>query len=259
MTPAFLRGILLNKDTRAGEPLPFGELYTDTNAEYLGLALRAGMRAIKIVVRKKTFSGTPGDEVDIVLISEIDKDQPFSETIMQKVRVLSIAAQEDGAVIEVTPKQFETLALAQAMGDLQLSLRSNLTTLADIYEGTYTSKLDVSRAISGAIMARAQALAEAEAQEAATAAEESAAALKAEAEAAAAKMSAAALKAAAKMSAAALKAAAEQAMIDATRVVPEPKEEEEVHVEHEEEEAVTRVPTVRVYRSTTSTQQSFSQ
>ena len=115
VTPAFLRGVLLNKDTRAGEPLLSREIYTDTNAEYLGLALKAGKRAIKVEVRKGTFTGTPGDEVDIVLIGQIDEDQPFSETIIQKLSVLSLDSQEGGAVVEVTPKQFETLALAHSM------------------------------------------------------------------------------------------------------------------------------------------------
>ena len=233
VTPRFLRGILLNMDTKAGEPLLAAGLFLDTNAEFLGLAMRPGMRAIKIEVRKKSFNGTPGDEIDVVLIGLLDEDQPFSETIMQKVRVLSLAPEENGAVIEVTPKQFETLALATELGTLQLSLRSNNTLVSDIYGGTYTSKLDVSRAISGAIIARA-----------AAAAEEDEKLLLLE-------------------NAAAEKAAAEAAMIAAASQERETAVEAGAGAEEEEEEIeeedVVPAASVKVYRSTTSTQQSFSQ
>ena len=235
VTPRFLRGILLNMDTKAGEPLLATGLFVDTNAEFLGLAMRPGMRAIKIEVRKKSFNGTPGDEIDVVLIGMLDEDQPFSETIMQKVRVLSLAPEENGAVIEVTPKQFETLALATELGTLQLSLRSNNTQVSDIYGGSYTSKLDVSRAISGAIIARAAAAEEEEAEEL----------LLLE-------------------NAAAEKAATEAAMIAAASQKREAAVEagagaEEAAEEEEEEEDVEPAVSVKVYRSTTSTQQSFSE
>ncbi|MCH8188883.1 MAG: Flp pilus assembly protein CpaB, partial [Proteobacteria bacterium] len=111
VTPAFLTGVLLNAGVPAGKPLPLRDLFLNDNAEFLGLALRPGMRAIKVDVVKDTFAGTPGDEVDVVLIGNLDDAQQFSETIIQKLRVLSIDAAKNGAVVEVTPKQFETLAL----------------------------------------------------------------------------------------------------------------------------------------------------
>lgn len=244
ISPALLRGVLLNADIKAGEPLPFTDLYTDDNAEFLGLALRPGMRAIKVEVRKKTFAGTPGDEVDVVLIGFMEDEQPFSETIIQKVRVLSLDPQENGAVIEVTPKQFEIVALAHSMGVLQLSLRSNNTVLSDFYAGPYTRKIDVSRALGG--VANAQAAAAAAVQAAAA---QSAATAEAE-------LSAAELAAASAASAeAAAAAAAEAATVAAARPAPGPAPAIASAPAAVEEKEIN----IKIYRSTTSTRQSFSQ
>ena len=58
-----------------------------------------------------------------------------------------------GATLEVSPRQFETLTVAQTMGNLVLSLRGVNTAAADIYVGQFTSDLEVSRAISGGLEA----------------------------------------------------------------------------------------------------------
>ena len=225
-SPEFLTGVLLNADIKAGEPLKASDLFSGDNAEFLGLALRPGMRAIKVEVRQGTFSGTPGDEVDVVLIGFIDDGQPFSETIIQKVRILSLSPKEDEAVIEVTPKQFETVALAYEMGALQLSLRSSNTVLTDFYAGPYTSVVDVSRALGAVGIAR----------EAAAVAE------KLSAEQAAAEQAAAEAATAASRQAEAEAAAATRLAAPITVV--------------EEEEQETGV---KVYRSTTSNERSFTQ
>ena len=225
-SPEFLTGVLLNADIKAGEPLKASDLFSGDNAEFLGLALRPGMRAIKVEVRQGTFSGTPGDEVDVVLIGFIDDGQPFSETIIQKVRILSLSPKEDEAVIEVTPKQFETVALAYEMGALQLSLRSSNTVLTDFYAGPYTSVVDVSRALGAVGIAR----------EAAAVAE------KLSAEQAAAEQAAAEAATAASRQAEVEAAAATRLAAPITVV--------------EEEEQETGV---KVYRSTTSNERSFTQ
>ena len=248
--PSFFTGVLLNTDVKAGEPLPFADLYAATNAEFLGLALREGMRAIKVEVRKDTFAGTPGDEVDVVLVAVLDDDQQFSETIVQKVRVLSLDAGEKGAFIEVTPRQFETVALAHTMGILRLSLRSSNTVLTDYYAGPFTSSIEVSRALGGVIDAETAALA-AQAAAAQAAADQAASTARTQ-------LSAAELAAASAASAEAAATAAAQAAVTAAQrpvvvVGPGPAPASAaVAVEGEES-------TIRIYRSTSSTTRSFSE
>lgn len=96
-------------------------------------------RAVSITVNAATGVGgfvTPGDEVDIVMTSGSGNDLR-AVTILQKIRVIAIDQmsdeQLDQAVIartitvEVTPQQGQKLALAQRVGSLSLSLRSNET------------------------------------------------------------------------------------------------------------------------------------
>ena len=152
-TPAFLTSVLLNADIKAGEPLKATDLFSGDNAEFLGLALRPGMRAASLQNLANVFAGTPGDRVDVVLTGEVE-GRLFSETILQRARVL--IADPEGSTdvtIEVSSKQFETLAVAQEVGQIQLALRSANTTVADIYGGRFTSDLEISRAISGGIAA----------------------------------------------------------------------------------------------------------
>ena len=63
------------------------------------------------------------------------KNEPVSEAVLRNVRVLAIGQaieNKDGekvatgktATLELTPPQAETLALAQSMGEISLSLRS---------------------------------------------------------------------------------------------------------------------------------------
>ena len=82
----------------------------------------------------------PGDLVDVELTATVG-ERRFSETILQEVRVLAYNAQRNTATVEVSAKQSETLAVAQTMGPLQLSLRSGNTMLADVYGGRFTSDL----------------------------------------------------------------------------------------------------------------------
>ena len=148
-----LSGILLTADVKAGEPLPLAALLTSSQAEFIAAALRPGMRAASLRDLGSFFAGTPGDEVDVVLTGQVEGHR-FSETILQRARVL-IASSEGSrsATIEVSPKQFETLAVAQTVGVIQLSLRSANTMVADIYGGTFTSDLEISRALSGGLEA----------------------------------------------------------------------------------------------------------
>ena len=82
----------------------------------------------------------PNDRVDVIMTRKMGTDdggRPAfdSATVLQNVRVLAIdqmAKEEEGnqaivgktATLEVTPPQAQALALAEAMGDITLSLRS---------------------------------------------------------------------------------------------------------------------------------------
>lgn len=150
--PGDMGGVLLAAAVKAGEPLPLNAMYFPTHPQFLSQALRPGMRATTIGDQGGTFVGLPGDQVDIILLGEVDGHQ-FGETILQRARVLKVDDRGNGATIEVSPRQFETIAVATTMGSLILSLRSGNTAAADIYSGQFTSDLEVSRAVSGGLAA----------------------------------------------------------------------------------------------------------
>ena len=148
-----MSGVLLREDLKAGEALPVDALLIPQQAEFIAAALRPGMRAASLRDLGNFFVGTPGDEVDVVLTGEVEGHR-FSETILQRARVLiADSGGSRSATIEVSPKQFETLAVAQMVGVIQLSLRSANTKVADIYGGQFTSDLEISRALSGGLEA----------------------------------------------------------------------------------------------------------
>ncbi len=148
-----LSGILLTADVKAGEPLPLAALLSSSSSEFMAAALRPGMRAASLRDLGSFFAGTPGDQVDVVLVGQVEGHR-FSETILQRARVLiADSGGSRSATIEVSPKQFETLAVAQTVGAIMLSLRSANTTVADIYGGQFTSDLEISRALSGGLEA----------------------------------------------------------------------------------------------------------
>ena len=103
--------------------------------------LPAGMRAISTPIREETAAGgfiLPNDRVDVILSHKLrvgSKEESVSEAVLRNVRVLAIGQEienKDGekvatgktATLELSPSQAETLALAQSMGELSLSLRS---------------------------------------------------------------------------------------------------------------------------------------
>ena len=103
--------------------------------------LPSGMRAISTPIREETSAGgfiLPNDRVDVILSHKIrvgNKEEPVSEAVLRNVRVLAIGQtlEQQGnekvatgktATLELTPAQTETLALAQSIGEISLSLRS---------------------------------------------------------------------------------------------------------------------------------------
>ncbi len=155
----------------AGEPVTDGKLVRPGSGGFLAAVVRRGYRAV--TVRVDVASGIaglvqPADRIDVVLThrpAEVGDGGTAdgagmvnaAETVLEDLRVLAIdrdITTEEGraktpktVTIEVTPEQAETLALATAMGDLTLSLRSAFG--SDAQDGTerrfaFTRDIDVS-------------------------------------------------------------------------------------------------------------------
>ncbi len=149
-TRALLRGALVAATIAEGQPLALDGVIRPDDPGFLAAAVTPGMRAVTIAGIGALDPGVvaPGNRVDVVLTSVVD-GRRFSETVLQNVRIL--ASSPDGkATVELSPKRAEMLTVAKTMGQLTLFLRSP-DAPPDIYEGPFTSDLEVSRAISGGI------------------------------------------------------------------------------------------------------------
>ena len=130
----------------AGEPASLQKLVKPGQGGVLAAILPQGMRAVATRIEQKTAVGgliLPNDHVDVILIRRnrggSRGDNFVADTLFRNVRVLAIGQQlqtakgkkaaESGsstttATLELTPRQAETLALANSMGEITLSLRS---------------------------------------------------------------------------------------------------------------------------------------
>ncbi len=124
-----------------GEPIKEQKLIKASEGGVLAAILPSGMRAISTPIREETAAGgfiLPNDRVDVIVSRRVRtarREEHVSETILRNVRVLAIGQVieiKDGkkiangktATLELSPRQSETLALAQAMGGISLALRS---------------------------------------------------------------------------------------------------------------------------------------
>lgn len=131
-----------------GEPIKEQKLIKASEGGVMAAILPSGMRAISTPIREETSAGgfiLPNDRVDVIVSRKVRtarKEEHVSETVLRNVRVLAIGQNiemKDGkkvangktATLELSPRQTETLTLAQSMGDISLSLRS----LADATPG----------------------------------------------------------------------------------------------------------------------------
>ncbi len=145
-------GIIGRKVRRAilkDEVITPAALIPEATGGYMAAALDDGMRAVSIDVKaSSSVAGfvTPGDHVDVLVVYRVKvrtnnpqalQRQVISnatETVLSNVRVLAVDQRSDSTsgdkvavgktvTLEVTPKQAEALATAEAMGDLRLALR----------------------------------------------------------------------------------------------------------------------------------------
>jgi pilus assembly protein CpaB len=129
----------------AGEPIRDAKLVNAKGSGFMAAILPSGMRAVSTQISPETGAGgfiLPNDHVDVLLTRrdrEAEKatgtEVQTSEMILKNIRVLAIdqlVGEKDGqkvitgktATLELTPRQAETLTLAQKLGSISLALRS---------------------------------------------------------------------------------------------------------------------------------------
>lgn len=127
----------------AGEPVTSQKVIKADGAGFMAAVLTPGKRAVGVKLSTDRGAGgfiLPNDRVDVVMTRKLGNNAEGipayrAATVLSDVRVLAIdqTAQEEGdsksivgktATLELSGDQAEVLALAEAMGDLSLSLRS---------------------------------------------------------------------------------------------------------------------------------------
>ncbi|MGJ3265322.1 MAG: Flp pilus assembly protein CpaB [Salinarimonas sp.] len=141
-------GAMARQSILAGEPIRLERLIRSDAGGFMSAILPAGRRAISISIDSRGSSSAggfilPNDRVDIIRTFRNEAasqqgggDVMASETILRNVRILAIGknvqVDEQGnsfvdgehATLELTPRQAETITLAQRTGQLSLALRS---------------------------------------------------------------------------------------------------------------------------------------
>jgi pilus assembly protein CpaB len=162
--PTTLTGAVARAPFIAGEPIKEQKLIKISEGGVMAAILPAGMRAISTPIREETAAGgfiLPNDRVDVILTHKLkvgQREEPVSEAILRNIRVLAIGQEienKDGekvasgktATLELSPRQTETLALAQSMGEISLSLRS----LADSTPGKAEAAAKIGDANSNSV------------------------------------------------------------------------------------------------------------
>lgn len=139
-----LSGAVARSPILAGEPITTQKLVKAGQGGILAAILPAGMRAVSTKIKEETAVGRlilPNDHVDVILTRQLrgknGSEEHVSDTLFRNVRVLAVGQQietKEGkkstegaantATLELTPRQSETLALANQMGEISLALRS---------------------------------------------------------------------------------------------------------------------------------------
>lgn len=145
-----LAGSVARAPIMSGEPITTNKLIKPGQGGVLAAILPAGMRAISTKIKDETAVGKmilPNDHVDVILTRRFRNaksggEEHVSDTLFRDVRVLAIGQQIEAkegkkgaegttATLELTERQAESLALANSMGEISLSLRSIADMVAD--------------------------------------------------------------------------------------------------------------------------------
>jgi pilus assembly protein CpaB len=127
----------------AGEPVTGQKVIKADGAGFLAAVLTPGKRAVGVKLSAERGAGgfiLPNDRVDVIMTRKLGNDGNGvpayrAATVLRDVRVLAVdqTSQEEGdsksivgktATLELSAQQAEVISLAEAMGDLSLSLRS---------------------------------------------------------------------------------------------------------------------------------------
>ncbi len=127
-----------------GEPVTAQKVIKADGAGFMAAVLTPGKRAVAVKLSAERGAGgfiLPNDRVDVIMTRKLGVDAQGtpkyrSSTVLRDVRVLAVdqTAQEEGgdsksivgktATLELSQQQAELASLAEASGDLSLSLRS---------------------------------------------------------------------------------------------------------------------------------------
>lgn len=125
-----------------GEPVLPGKLAPKNATGGLSSIIPEGKRAITVkvdeVIAVAGFA-LPGSYVDVLVSSKDANEQPFSRTVLSRVKVLAVAQETtteqdkkpkvvSAVTLELTPAEAEKLDLARNIGVLSLNLRNELDT-----------------------------------------------------------------------------------------------------------------------------------
>ncbi len=163
-------GATVTRGFVTGEPISGARLLMKGESGFMAANLSPGMRAVSININPASAVAgfiTPGSRVDVMLTERWQEPDPVtgttktryvSEIILEDVKVLAIDQNVDDiaqaaivgrtATIEVTPKEAEKIAVAMAIGQLSLTLRSLTSPEIAASPDPFTSELEVSRFLS---------------------------------------------------------------------------------------------------------------
>ncbi len=118
------------------EPVLAGKVTGPGQRATLSAVIAPGMTAVSIPLSEtQGVAGLvlPGDRVNVMLTRTLEKEQSFTDTLLQDVRVIAVDQVIDqrtekplairSATVEVMPQDAKRVALATALGSLSLMLR----------------------------------------------------------------------------------------------------------------------------------------
>jgi pilus assembly protein CpaB len=160
----------------ANEPILADKISGPGGRTILSTTLTEGMRAVSL--RSNDIAGVagfvlPGDRVDILLTRQVGEQQ-LTQVLAENVRVLGVDQNIDqganqpqvarAVTVEVTPDQAQSISLAQAVGNVSLSLRHVSDQLPLTKRATTVADLSpaVRGPVTAAVVRRAHAAAMAE-------------------------------------------------------------------------------------------------